>query len=1234
MINRFLLLLAFISLTFNSSHGQNMYGQVNKPINKDQNLGGGDIVNVDLFTGTGLVNIPIYDYKLVGLDLGVSLNYNAKGIKVDQKASSVGLGWSLNAGGFIIRSARGIEDEVTTPAEYNTQSGTDYFEGCLVPGAVFNTWGGAYDVDDQEHDIFYLDLCGRQLSLQFYYDGNDDLKYITYPKSEILVEPITKNMTAPTSSTMTYGYTASWNGIINGIGMDDYDKVLSFKITDEKGNVFYFERGDFEFKDFEYVNPDLSVNSGIYYATDKWDLVKIETVSGLDVNYEYVRTYIEELESIQEKLDRSVWYEDTGTIPNVALKTDPIEVKKNYWKGYKTHISKISYPNGVTVTFNVEFDNQTSPSVNISRCDCAGDFRLWTIDVENGYDNNLKNSYKYILRQAFFNTPKWGLSGTEIAYNDDCVVAPMSFSAPSYRNFDSMLSAHWERGTRLKLKGIDKYGTDGNTLEKLYDFVYNDEPLPYRFASQKDYYGYYNGPNSTKPLITGNFEYRNNHSSGFPEYDTFYYSLPLREYGNSYPSFSTEARTFGTNRENDYEYAQAWILDTIKNGQGGRYTIEYDDYTLTNPDSQYYYIAPVMPSGTETKWDIDDDSLEGETVNDGLCVKKVINSDIYSTEHVVTTEYSYSEGQRFNRGGYTWYQNVSGKQVFMNFFVSPDVYYHGSNHGFSSVVRTVKGFNNEQLSKTRYSFTNLRFDDGVKTCMYRRTGLYFHTFPGQLSIYKMGNLLSVEKFDVSNNLTSKSTYEYEYIDHTPASVSSTKIGLKSLKNFQGPSIPDMNHTYWTPGGIVHEEFYPINYHFTRLKTKKDSFYTYYGATRNTLSLQTDIYYDQYNNPITVKNKDSKGDEYKTHTWYNETYHLAFWQSIPVQTLPTLSITTMTSSNLQYPISTETWKMLGSTDSVLLDFKLIAPITYGNGYRFPATFSSSIKDPLASTDVFPALTSTKIKRKPAAYFSGNTSETDFGTNLRLASLTTLYDDVGNALEVLTDDRKSVTSNIWDTRIGEKLATVENASYEDIAFTSFEGGTTFKAWGVSDYNKGNWEFDPNYIAFYTSMFTQKAMTGKYAYSLEPGNSIIKSQPLNEKEYILTFWAAGDQNSSPPEVELFNNTTSKGNISYTEQNAVGDWKLYTAKFTPDDGDHIEIYNVTGTQTYEYYIDELRLHPADAVMVSNTYEPLIGASSTNNASNIITYTEYDVMGRYHITRDMHGNVVKKIESKFSDPD
>ena len=66
---------------------------------------------VSYFTGVPAINIPLYTLKDGAATLPISLSYHASGIKVGEVASSVGLGWVLNAGGVITRTVKGAPDE-------------------------------------------------------------------------------------------------------------------------------------------------------------------------------------------------------------------------------------------------------------------------------------------------------------------------------------------------------------------------------------------------------------------------------------------------------------------------------------------------------------------------------------------------------------------------------------------------------------------------------------------------------------------------------------------------------------------------------------------------------------------------------------------------------------------------------------------------------------------------------------------------------------------------------------------------------------------------------------------------------------------------------------------------------------------------------------------------------------------------------------------------------------------
>jgi YD repeat-containing protein len=67
-------------------------------------------IPVNHHTGIPNINVPITSVSQGRINVPVSLSYHSN-IKIDQIASWVGLGWSLNAGGVITRTVRGSKDE-------------------------------------------------------------------------------------------------------------------------------------------------------------------------------------------------------------------------------------------------------------------------------------------------------------------------------------------------------------------------------------------------------------------------------------------------------------------------------------------------------------------------------------------------------------------------------------------------------------------------------------------------------------------------------------------------------------------------------------------------------------------------------------------------------------------------------------------------------------------------------------------------------------------------------------------------------------------------------------------------------------------------------------------------------------------------------------------------------------------------------------------------------------------
>jgi hypothetical protein len=113
-------LLVFCSISFAQDGGggfdgfghQSFQSQkvVIPPAPNAASLGNFGDYSVSNYTGALNLSIPIYTLQGKGISHSISLGYNGSGSKVTDVPSWTGLGWNLNAGGVISRSAMGNPD--------------------------------------------------------------------------------------------------------------------------------------------------------------------------------------------------------------------------------------------------------------------------------------------------------------------------------------------------------------------------------------------------------------------------------------------------------------------------------------------------------------------------------------------------------------------------------------------------------------------------------------------------------------------------------------------------------------------------------------------------------------------------------------------------------------------------------------------------------------------------------------------------------------------------------------------------------------------------------------------------------------------------------------------------------------------------------------------------------------------------------------------------------------------
>lgn len=141
-MKKILLILVVILLVKKVTAQQDVF-KFNSPISPSPtaaSLGKYGEIPVSTYTGVPNIQIPLYDIKVGANSIPIGISYHAGGLKVSQESSTIGLGWSLNAGGVITRVKK-MKDDL---------SAVGYFK---------NSTHSASDGKDKEPDMFFFNFA-------------------------------------------------------------------------------------------------------------------------------------------------------------------------------------------------------------------------------------------------------------------------------------------------------------------------------------------------------------------------------------------------------------------------------------------------------------------------------------------------------------------------------------------------------------------------------------------------------------------------------------------------------------------------------------------------------------------------------------------------------------------------------------------------------------------------------------------------------------------------------------------------------------------------------------------------------------------------------------------------------------------------------------------------------------------------------------------------------------------
>lgn len=1165
-----------------ASFGQNMNAQnltnINPPTPEAAAFAKYVDMPVGYSTGSAQVNIPLYTITNDQLSVPISLSYNTSGIKVEEAATWVGLGWNLSAGGSLTRIVRGLPDDYDTSGYMYTAETVNYLHGIPYNSDEFSNQLSlrAYTekVLDVEPDIYIYSILGH--NGKFYYDQVAH-QFVQTPYQAVKIQYVL-------DGTKIKGWTLTFpDGVTAYLGLS--------KDASRTGYDTFNSSSSFSASNNGNVDPPGGGETPSHITG--WQLMDIVEPAGHSMKF-YYTSYL------AADFGRGGETEDYrgGTICD-ALTTDRITA--SFYKQYstKTYINRISTELG-----DVYFIPSQQDRLDV----------LAEPTATKSLDSIvIKNKSGQVIKSFSFN---YGY-----------------FVSTDITAVNGMYDVTDASSRRLFLRSVIENSSSGD--DKLpYRFYYDTANiLPNRLSTAQDYWGYYNhksNGNFLTPQISiatvypqgygyypgadrsvdftyakactltkivyptgGSTEYffeKNTVSTGYNNYMTGYrppeaadkYFVLVKSPVDQLPGDpSTYQDTLTINNisgpvnisstitgcttggaQTDDCHVQFFITGITDNTY--YQTFQANDFNQALANGKYLVRAQVTDNPDDPDHPADFTlaitweevpNISNYTVG-GLRISKIINSDNVGGTLVKRLSYqqfadtSKSSGELINvpvyklkiacgsNGAST---NPSNTRVFSNSIV-PLASLDGQFVHYSNVSEY---YNEGNCYKTEFEFSSDYYG------LIDPSGTNYPPPTHVERDWRRDLLLNKRVYEMIGEAPGYRVLQSEIHNYTPFQSidESIPFGIKTAPYIAGTYF---GYTFYN---FTSEWFLEDSVSTTQ------STYLANGSAGPVLTTYTKKMYDPYNYYLLANSRmmDSKGELVEKKIWYAADY-----SDIPGSSIPALKqnyfvglpVKQQTSrgaklmeghvtlyNNLGLPVNTYTYENASLADTVTHNVAILVP----NNYQL----------------------------KQTASYSG-----DF-----------------NNLGELVSWNSPNTSYVWDYQGSYPVAKVLNANSADIAYTSFEADNT-----------GGWYLPGG------SIDTTKGITGRRSFVL--ATNMSKAALNASTTYIVSYWT---QNRTPFTIPGELPGYPKKGKSVTINATT--WTFYIHKIT---GLNTALISGSGP------IDEVRLYPASAQMTTYTYDPLIGMTSQCDVNNRITYYQYDALTRLKRIRDQDYNILKSYDYQY----
>lgn len=597
---------------------------------------------------------------------------------------------------------------------------------------------------------------------------------------------------------------------------------------------------------------------------------------------------------------------------------------------------------------------------------------------------------------------------------------------------------------RLRLDSIQILDKAGSIMQH-YRFDYNTRiSLPGYTSYAQDYWGYYNGCDSTR---------------GGKQINTMLTPQQTVTYQPYLTTSSVTNVTIGqANRNSDSTYMQAFVLTGIHYPTGGYSTFTYQ----TN---QYVQGGVLYQAG----------GLRVKSISsyDGTNPTPIVKTYVYNNNYARPNyflDYCYFVNQQTHRyyGGTTWGNGSSSVEVVRTYSNNPHCDlegYDGAIVVYPKVTEYI-GTPGNNIGRIDYAFRDKSdsfIDASFAGSLIYESEFYARGQLGQMKewIHKSDGTYQPVKLTL-NSYTAFPETQYNYVGLVVKKLYYNE-GPEALNPFEpGAATPDDSQSfkyqnYW----ITSDDNY--------LKSTTTTIYDTNDTTKTLTSSVTYNYDNIAHQQVTrTYHTDSQGNTEVTRTKYPADYPAG-----------NAVIDSMVNRNMQAE-SIEKYDTLKNVTT------LVNAIVSGqlNQFKLGNITNTIVPSTISTLKVLPPLTNFT----PSTVASGSlTSDSRYVQMISFDQ----YDAQNNPIQY-TPRNATPTSVLWDYQSESPVAQIKNAttsfgSYTQVAYTGFEANS-----------KGNWTYTG------APVFNPSAPSGSMVYPLSSGSISLNQALDNTKTYVLSYWS----------------------------------------------------------------------------------------------------------------------------------